>query len=114
MRAKPKQIERLNPRDFKMADIIPNTFTTYELTEEEAIQGAILTVSQKQIIQNYRANIAEEKLSLNFDPSNPQLFIQQEASLKGQLDVLNWLLDSSETAEEEALNNIRNQQNLGE
>ena len=108
MRAKPKQIERIQDL-LNMSKIIPNTFITYELTEEEAIQGAILTVSQKQNIQNHRANIAEEKLSLDYDVNNPQAFLQKEAHLKGQLDVLNWLLDSSEAAEDLAIDNIRNQ-----
>lgn len=82
-----------------MAVETPTSFTLYELTEEESLQGAIFTILQKQVIQNQRAACAEEKIRLEFDPANPSVFIQQEASLKGQLVILDFLLESSDAAE---------------
>lgn len=81
-----------------MATMIVNSFTTYELTEEEELHGTILTTAQEQVLQNKRAMIAEEKLALEFDPERPKDFIQQDAYKKGQLDLITYLLDASEAA----------------
>ena len=86
-----------------MSRVIPNDFTSYELTEKEEIDGSVLTTLQKQRIQNALSNAAMEKNSLSFDPTNPTRFAQQEASLKGQMDAYRFILDSSAIAEE-ALN----------
>jgi len=82
-----------------MSEQIPNTFTTYEFTDKEELQGQILTTLQKQNIQNQRARVAEEKLALDFDTSKPEVFTQQEAYKRGQLEVLTWLLEASDAAE---------------
>lgn len=84
-----------------MAHLIENDFTSYAMTEEEALQGSILTIGQKQVIQNQLAIVAAEKLSLEFDTAKPAEFTQQEAYKKGQLDVLRFLLESSDASEEE-------------
>ena len=81
-----------------MAHLIPNSFSSWELTDAERMQGSILTATQKQVIETHRAGIAMEKLSLTFDPMNPLIFTQQEASLAGQLQILDYLLDLSETS----------------
>lgn len=78
-----------------MATMIPNMFTSWELSEEEEIQGSILTITQAQLIQNLLASIAAEKNSLLFNVNDPQSFIQQEASLRGQMDILQYILDRS-------------------
>ena len=78
-----------------MAQLLTNTFAVYDLTEEEALQGSILTIQQVQVIQNLLAGAAEEKLNLELDPLNPVKFAQEEASLKGQIDILRYLLDTS-------------------
>jgi len=86
-----------------MAIIIPNDFTSYQLTEQEELEGSILTITQKQVIQNHLSAAAHEKNALEYDPENPQRFVQQEASLKGQLDAYHFILASSEAAEEAKL-----------
>jgi len=83
-----------------MAYLIANEFACYDMTEEEALQGSILTITQKQVIQNLLAKAAEEKIHLEFDVKNPSKFIQEEASLKGQIDILNYLLDASAASQE--------------
>jgi len=74
-----------------MAIIIPNDFTSYQLTEQEELEGSILTITQKQVIQNHLSAAAHEKNALEYDPENPQRFVQQEASLKGQLDAYHFI-----------------------
>jgi len=83
-----------------MASIIANKFTTYALSEDEAIQGSLLTVTQKQVIHNARAVVAEEKLALEYNPNNPAEFMQQEAYKTGYLAALSYLLEASEATEE--------------
>ncbi len=87
-----------------MATLITNTFSAYHLTDQEALQGSILTVTQLQVIQNQLARVAEEKLALDFDPANPITYAQQEAYMKGQMDLLLYIIDSSQ-ASADTLNN---------
>lgn len=87
-----------------MATKSANTFSSYELTEEEELLGSILNIHQKYVLQNLRCNYAEQKLQLKFDPLNPQEFIQIEAELQGQLKLLEFLLVQSDEAVQQ-LNN---------
>jgi len=84
-----------------MAHLIDNDFSSYELNDEEAVQGSILSITQKQVIQNDIAVYAEEKLNLEFDTNNQMLFVQQEAKLAGQIQALRYRLQCSEASEEE-------------
>ena len=84
-----------------MAILIPNDFSSYQLTEQEELEGSILTITQKQVIQNYLSAAASEKNGLEYDPDSPTRFVQQEASLKGQMDAYRFILASSDTAEEQ-------------
>lgn len=83
-----------------MAHLIPNSFSSYEMTDEEELQAQVLTIGQKQLLQTKLSVVAEEKLALEVDPANINSFIQQEADLKGQMIILNWLIDCSNTAEQ--------------
>jgi len=76
-----------------MSYILPNTFTTYHLTEEEQAQGQILTSANIMVLQNLVASAAEEKLALKFDPINPLVFTQREAELMGQIGILKFLIE---------------------
>ncbi len=87
-----------------MATLITNTFSAYHLTEQEALQGSIFTVTQLQVLQNQLAQVAEEKLALDFDTSDPASYAQQEAYMKGQMDLLLYIIDSSQAAAD-TLNN---------
>jgi len=76
-------------------------FTSWSLSDQEIISGSVLSFTQKQVIQNQRAQVAEQILGLVFDPLNPVQFAQDDAHLKGQLAAFNYLLllsDESETA----------------
>ena len=87
-----------------MSTLIPNRFSTYELTAQEALQGAVLTTLQKHVLQNHLANAAMEQVNLEYDALNPTKFAQEQASLKGQIDAYSFILDSSDVANDE-LNN---------
>ncbi len=81
-------------------ELKPNVFTSYELTPMEELTGTILTPPQVAVLSNKLAGIAETKLLLKFDPSNPAQFTQSEAYERGQMDVIQWLLESSEAAQQ--------------
>ena len=78
--------------------LIPNIFTTTELTEEERVQGLVFTSIQLAVLQNRRAEIAMSKLAISFDGTSLVKFAQAEAYERGQLDVLTWLVESSDAA----------------
>ena len=72
-----------------------NTFSSYSMLEEDVVTNSIFTLGQMQVIQNLLAVKAEEKLLLEYDVSNPSSFIQQESYHKGQVELLQYLLDNS-------------------
>ena len=77
---------------------IPNSFTSYALTPEEFKEGSVLNHNQLMCIQNQIAQLAEQKLSLKYNPANPMEFLQMEAELQGGLNALRYLLTLSENA----------------
>ena len=84
--------------------MIVNSFTSYELTDKEALQSSVFTFLQLQNLQNQLAACAEEKLNLEFDTEHPNEFVQQEAYKRGQIELLKFLIDSSADAADQ-LNN---------
>ena len=76
-----------------------SSFTSWSLTEQEEDQGSIFSSLQKALIQNQICAAAEEKISLTFDPTNPQKFLQSEAELQGRILALRFLLSNSEETE---------------
>lgn len=82
-----------------MSTLIPNSFSSYNLTDKETLNGSVLTGLQKQVVKNLQAVCAEEKLRLEFNPDNTSAFIQQEAYKRGQLDLLTYLLENSDLSE---------------
>ncbi len=84
-----------------MAHLIPSNFSFYALTDQEAREGTLLTITQKQVIQNLIATLATELNTLEPDPNDYAKFIQQQAHSKGELDSLIHLIASSEAVEHE-------------
>ncbi len=80
---------------------LSSKFISWELAPAEQTQGCILSTQNKDVIRNLIRDIAEEKLSMDFNPAEPQRFMQREAELKGQLGILQHLLSLSELAEKE-------------
>lgn len=73
----------------------PKNFTYLQLTPEEEIQGAILSNTQKRVIQNLIANTAAEVVRTTLSANDPDVFAKI-AYAKGQLSVLTFLLDQSD------------------
>ena len=83
-----------------MSQLIPNSFSSYTLSSYEEEAGSVITLEQKQVIQNKLSSIAEQKLNLVFDPANISDYPIQLSYLQGQLDGIRWLLDTSVQVEE--------------
>jgi len=83
-----------------MGQQIPNSFTSYDLTDEEVAQGSIFTGLQKQVLQNHLSTEATLRLQLDYDPNDPQRFLQAEAEAKAKIQLLQYLLACSDTFEE--------------
>jgi len=84
-----------------MSQVKINKFTSFELTKEEAISGAIFNIAQLQSIQNLLSEAAEMKVELVFDPLNPVDFAQQVSYQQGKIDVLSYLIENSAAVQNE-------------
>lgn len=82
------------------------SFLHYDLLETEFDSGCILTDYQKYVIQNDIAEAAERRLALTYDPTKPLEFVQQEAELKGQIQILKYLLDRSAAIEQKSKQSV--------
>jgi hypothetical protein len=80
-----------------MAHKLDTTFTKYSLTEEEEKLGQTLTTNNINVLQNLRADYAEKRLNIRFDPINTVAFAQQEAELTGQIGILAYLIEMSQS-----------------
>ena len=78
-----------------MAHLVPNSFSTFQLDEDEVLQGSMFTISQLQVLQNNLASYAEERLAQEYNPASPMQFIQQEAFNKGAMAALSFLIENS-------------------
>jgi hypothetical protein len=72
-----------------------SSFTKIVIKPEDQTLGQALTINTTAVLQNMRAQIAEEKLHLTLDPAKVIDYAQQEAYLRGQLDILSHLINSS-------------------
>jgi len=81
-----------------MAELVPNSFTTYALTEHDVLEGSIYTTLQLQVLQNTLAAYAEEKIALDYDSEHPLLFAQNEASLKAKIELLTYMIEASKVS----------------
>jgi len=85
-----------------MAQLNPDSiFQSWILSQQETIQGSMLTSAQKRVIQNQIAQLAQEKTLLKFDPANIHSFTQREAELQGSISALQFLLATSTEFEKE-------------
>lgn len=89
---------------------IMSSFQTVDLSDQDTLQGQCLNELQKAVIQNTVVTIAEQILALEFDPNNPQKFVQDDAHLKGQMAALKYILETAEIAEKETRALIQQQQ----
>lgn len=83
-----------------MATLVPNEFSSYRLTQDEEVQGILLTNAQKQVLQNQLSQCASDKLNLTYTPNDPLVYAQKEAYLRGQIDAIKYILSMCENLEE--------------
>lgn len=81
-----------------MTNIVANSFTTYQLTDEEMLVGSVLTIQQREVLQNLLSVNAEEMLTLDYDVDKPLSFVQQQGYKRGWIDCLKYILDASQSA----------------
>lgn len=89
--------------------LVINRFAQVELTPEELLRGSIFTQEQLWVLQNLLASDAVSKSALELDPEHPLPYIQDEASYKGRIDLLEFMLESHEASQEELTNRLRDQ-----
>ena len=66
-----------------------------ELMSEEAFVAAVhLTPETRAWLKNRMYEVAQQKLLLTYDATNPNVFIQAEAELQGRLRELMQILDA--------------------
>lgn len=82
-----------------MSILLPGKFSTYAMNAREQIHGGALTITQRELIQNDRALVAESILSAVLDLSKPIETTQQDAYLKGQLAVYDFILNRDEESQ---------------
>lgn len=81
-----------------------NPFQSWVLTPTELFNGQILSITQKQVIQNQIAQMCVERINLVLDPNNVSAFVQRDAELKGSIGALTYLINLSISAESDRAN----------
>lgn len=67
-------------------------FSSYTFTEQEIARARELTPEQRCYYQTLMSDAAQEKLAITYNPYKSKEFLQTEAYLRGQIDILNMLL----------------------
>ncbi len=67
-------------------------FSAFQLSPEQLREARTLKPEQEAYFQTLMADAASEKIAITPNPSDIMPFIQQEAYLRGQIDILNMLL----------------------
>lgn len=91
-----------------MAIQVINSFTQYEMTEEETDEAVLLSPLLRMYLQSRMAIIAQEKLNAKFDANNPVRFAQLEAELTGKISIIDELLEASNLVYERKKQELQN------
>jgi hypothetical protein len=89
-------------------NLLPSLFSRYSLSEQEQLEGSILSPNQQAVLQNLLADMVEEKVLLKFDPASIQQFQQREAELQGQIGIIKFILATSDEAIETKQSQLNN------
>ncbi len=76
---------------------LDNEFTRYDLSLDEIQKASVLSEETRAVMQNLLSESATQKLDLVFDPNNPMIFTQEEAYIKGKIDILRYLLSLADS-----------------
>lgn len=80
-----------------MGTRIWNMFESFQLTDAELAKAISLAEEQRQYLQTRLSELAVQKLNMTFKPSEPVEYAQEEAYLRGRMDMLLELLVDQET-----------------
>lgn len=75
-----------------MASVQPTIFEAYDFTDEEFKLAKHFTEANILFLKTLRTQAACEKIALPLDPKNFDNCIQQEAVLRGKIDILTQLI----------------------
>lgn len=92
-----------------MAIDLTNPFVYTPLEERSVLESKIFNPIQLIGLQNQRAEIANQLIRLNYEPNNHIDFALQQSFLRGQLELLDFLLESSGISSQELLNLVQRQ-----
>lgn len=79
-------------------------YITYELTEEDTLRAAMFTPEHRALLQNLKMETVEQKLQLtapDLTEAGKETYWQQEAYLRGQLDILDHLITMADIASQQ-------------
>lgn len=79
-------------------DLDNSPYINWRFSDEESLTSKIFSFNQLAYLQSLKAATAEQILALRYDPNNPLEFVQQDASLRAQLDTYSNLIQDSITA----------------
>jgi hypothetical protein len=80
---------------------------TYVIEEQELLSGCALNYLQRAVIQNMRVEIMQQLVSLTpstMSQEGKETYWQQEAYLRGQLDILTNLISKADAVSESLQN----------
>ena len=78
---------------------IENKYSQTQLTPAEELQARQFTDLQLALLRNEYCVRRDQRLGMTFDPLAAHEFIQQEAYLKGQMELIDFLLTVPEMEE---------------
>ena len=75
---------------------VETSFEGYKFTPEELEQARKTSFEHRCYLQTILCDAAEEKVRLKYDPYKPLEYVQAEAYLRGQMDILAMLLNDTQ------------------
>ena len=78
---------------------IENEFTETQLNTEEMRQARIFSPLNVALLKNLNVSLMRERAAIEVDSTNIMKFVQEEAFLKGQIELVNFLLNTKEEPE---------------
>lgn len=77
---------------------LETSFKGWKFTEEELKAARQFSPEHRMYLQTLLADAAEQKLALVLDPYQPLKYTQEEAYIRGQMDIISMLLSDDQVA----------------
>ena len=92
-----------------MATQIINDFTEYSFTTEELLSAAVFSDANILYLRTKLAKYAQQKINLAPEPEISAVYMQQEAELRGKIDMLRELIDDSQDLQRKLIDMTKEQ-----